>query len=177
MTPAMVIERWLKLVYTPFEMKLYFLRHADALPDQDDAVRALSQTGKKEAQSLGRFLKNAGVAFDAAFTSPLVRARQTAEIVLKICGHISPAKLDLTEALLNETSQKAFDRWLKELPDAKKVLLVGHEPTLSERVRRLLTIASVERLTLPKGGLACVESEDRHTGCLKFFVSPKILAE
>ena len=102
-------------------MKLYFLRHADALPDQDDAVRALSQTGKKEAQSLARFLKNAGVAFDAAFTSPLVRARQTAEIVLKICGHISPAKLDLTEALLNETSHKTFDRWLLKLPVCRAV--------------------------------------------------------
>src|SRR5207249_464967 len=107
-----------------------------------------------------RFLKNAGVAFDAAFTSPLVRARQTAEILLKICGDVSPAELDLTEALRNETSQKAFDRWLTELPEANKVLLVGHEPTLSERVRRLLTIASAERLRLSKGALACVESED-----------------
>jgi len=158
-------------------MKLYFLRHAEALPGEDDAARPLSLTGKKEAQSLGRFLKNVGVAFDAAFTSPLVRARQTAEIVLKICGEVSPAELDLTEALQNETSQKAFDRWLKELPEANKVLLVGHEPTLSERVRRLLTIASTERLRLPKGGLVCVESEDRRTGCLKFFVSPKIIAE
>jgi phosphohistidine phosphatase len=158
-------------------MKLYFLRHADALPGEDDAARPLSQTGKKEAQTLARFLTNTGIAFDAAFTSPLVRARQTAEIVLKICGDVSPAKLDVTEALLNETSQRAFDRWLKDLPEANKVLLVGHEPTLSERVRRLLTIASAERLRLPKGGLACVESEDRRTGCLKFFVAPKILAE
>ena len=158
-------------------MKLYFLRHAEALPDEDDAARPLSQTGKKEAQSLGRFLNNAGIAFDAAFTSPLVRARQTAEIVLKICGDVSPAKLELTEALRNETSQKAFDRWLGDLPETNKVLLVGHEPTLSERVRRLLTIASPERLRLPKGGLACVDSEDRRAGSLKFFVSPKIIAE
>ena len=158
-------------------MRLYFLRHAEALPGEDDAARPLSQTGKKEAQSLAHFLKNAGVAFDAGFSSPLVRARQTAEILLKICGDVSPAELALTEALQNETSQKAFDRWLKELPEANKVLLVGHEPTLSERVRRLLTIASAERLRLPKGGLVCVESEDRRTGCLRFFVSPKIIAE
>ncbi|MEO8427458.1 MAG: phosphohistidine phosphatase SixA [Verrucomicrobiota bacterium] len=158
-------------------MKLYFLRHAEALPGEDDEARPLSQTGKKEALSLGRFLKHAGIAFDAAFSSPLVRARQTAEIVLKISGDVSPAELSLTEALQIETSQKTFERWLKDLPEAKKVLLVGHEPTLSERVRRLLTIASAERLNLPKGGLVCVDSEDRRTGCLKFFVSPKILVD
>src|SRR6266540_153796 len=90
-------------------MKLYFLRHADALEGADDAARPLSPQGRKEAQEVGRFLKRAGIEFDSAYSSPLVRARQTAEIVLDLCGS---AKLDLTAALLNETSDEEFDVWL-----------------------------------------------------------------
>jgi len=67
-------------------MKLYFLRHAEAQDGTDDGARALTAHGKKEAREVGRFLKRAGIEFDAAYSSPLVRARQTAEIVLEICG-------------------------------------------------------------------------------------------
>src|SRR2546423_13462092 len=99
-------------------MKLYFLRHAEAVEGPDDADRLLSPRGKRQAREVGRFLKRAAVEFDAAYSSPLVRARQTAEIVLEICG---AGELESAEALLNETSQGQFDEWLKELPEAKHV--------------------------------------------------------
>src|SRR5919198_3484467 len=99
-------------------MKLYFLRHADALEGTDDAARPLSAHGKKEAREVGRFLKRAGIEFDAAYSSPLIRARQTAEIVLDFCGS---ASLEIAEALLNETSQSQFGKWLKDLPEARHV--------------------------------------------------------
>src|SRR5437867_11427542 len=82
-------------------MKLYFLRHADALEGADDAARPLSTHGRKEALEVGRFLKRVGIEFDAAYSSPLARAKETAEIVLNVCGS---TKLDLTAALLNEAS-------------------------------------------------------------------------
>ena len=47
-------------------MKLYFLRHAEALDGKDDAGRPLSPHGKKEARKVGRFLKGAGIEFDDA---------------------------------------------------------------------------------------------------------------
>src|SRR2546425_13194049 len=102
-------------------MKLYFLRHADALDGADDAARPLSARGQKQAAEIGRFLKHAGVEFDAAYTSPLVRAKQTVEIVLKVCGS---TRLQIPDAVLNETSQTEFDEWLSQLPGAKHVLLV-----------------------------------------------------
>ena len=80
-------------------MKLYFLRHADAREGADAAARPLSPHGRKEALEVGRFLKRAGIEFDAAYSSPLVRAKETAEIVLDACG---PTKLELTAALLND---------------------------------------------------------------------------
>ncbi len=153
-------------------MKLYFLRHAEAQDGTDDGARALTGHGKKEAREVGRFLKRAGIEFDAAYTSPLVRARQTAEIVLEICGS---ATLESCEALLNETSQTEFGRWLKSLPAAKQVLLVGHAPSLGERVRRFIGLPNPEALKLAKGALACLETEDRRTAALKFLFTPKLL--
>jgi len=153
-------------------MKLYFLRHADALEGADDAARPLSPRGRKEALEVGRFLKRAGIEFDAAYSSPFVRAKETAEIVLDVCGS---TKLDLTAALLNETSEAKFGEWLKGIPDAKHVCLVGHAPSLAERARQLLGITATEALKLPKGALACLESENRRTAALKFFITPKLL--
>ena len=153
-------------------MKLYFLRHADALEGADDDARPLSPHGKKEAIEVGRFLKRAGIEFDAACSSPLVRAKETAEIVLDICGS---AKLELTAALLNETSEAKFDEWLRGIPEAKHVCLIGHAPSLAQRVRQLLGITATDALKLPKGALACLETENRRTAALKFLVTPKLL--
>ena len=153
-------------------MKLYFLRHADAHEGIDDAARPLSPHGKKEAMAIGQFLKQAGIGFDAAYSSPLVRARQTAEIVLNVCGS---TELELTDALLNESSEAEFEKWLKGIPDAKHVCLVGHAPSLAERVKGMVGITPVEALKLPKGALACLETENRRTAALKFLVTPKLL--
>jgi len=153
-------------------MKLYFLRHADALDGADDAARPLSPRGRKEAREIGRFLKQAGIEFDAAYSSPLMRAKQTAELVVDVCGSTT---LDVTAALLNEASAATFDEWLKGIPEAKHVCLIGHAPTLAERVRRLLGLETPETFKMPKGGLACLETENRRAAALKFFITPKVL--
>ena len=153
-------------------MKLYFLRHAEAVDGPDDADRPLAARGKKNAREVGRFLQRAVIEFDAAYSSPLMRAKQTAEIVLEACGS---AELEIADALLNATSPAQFEEWLKNLPEAKHVLLVGHAPSLAERVRQLLGIANTETLKLPKGGLACLETDDRRAAALKLFVTPKLL--
>jgi phosphohistidine phosphatase len=154
-------------------MRLYFLRHTDALEGRDDAKRPLSPRGITEAHFLGFFLRRSGIQFDAAYTSPLVRARQTAEAVLAACGRSDPVKLELTKALLNETSQADFDRWLRRVPVADRVLLVGHAPSLPDRVCALLGVPSSPAFNLSKGGLACLDTEDRRSATLKLFVSPK----
>ena len=156
-------------------MKFYFLRHADALDGMDDDARPLSPAGHEQARQLARFLRHAGVEFDAAFTSPLTRARETAELVLDITNKACPVKLKTADALRNETPPGEFARWLAALPVARHVLLVGHEPTISQRVRQLVGVAHPAGLSFPKGALACVETGHGHGGELKFFVSPKSL--
>jgi phosphohistidine phosphatase len=156
-------------------MRLYFLRHADALPGADDAARPLSPLGRKQSRKMGRFLRKAGIEFDAAYSSPLVRAKETAEIVLKTLDSLPPRKLQIADALLNETSKAQFDQWLKGLPEAGHVLLVGHAPTLTERVCHLLHVNRGDALKLPKGALACLETEERSAASLRFFITPKLL--
>jgi phosphohistidine phosphatase len=156
-------------------MRLYFLRHAEALDGEDDAARPLSPHGRKQGQAIAEFLSGAGVQFDRALSSPLVRAHQTAEIVLRAMGLASKLKLQIADALLNETSDGQWNRWLQSLREQKHVLLVGHAPSLAERVRALLGVAHSEALSLPKAGLACVESDDGHSGRLKYLITPRSL--
>jgi phosphohistidine phosphatase len=157
-------------------MKLYFLRHAAALDGADDAKRPLSPTGRRQARKLGRALRRADIAFDLAFTSPLVRAKQTLAIVLDITNEAQPARAQEVSALLNEADPDTFSDWLVQLPpDAGHVLLVGHEPSLSARVRRMLGLDRTAALELSKGALACVKTADKRNGELKFLLTPKAL--
>jgi phosphohistidine phosphatase len=157
-------------------MKLYFLRHAAALDGADDAKRPLSPTGRRQARKLARCLRRAGVAFDLAFTSPLVRAKQTVDIVLDIVNEARPLRAQEVSVLLNEADPDTFADWLVRLPpDAGHVLLVGHEPSLSARVRRLLGLERAAALELSKGALACVKTTDKRAGELKYLLTPKAL--
>jgi len=156
-------------------MKFYFLRHAEALDGEDDAARPLSPHGREQGAAMAKFLSNAGIKFSAAYTSPLVRAHQTAEVVLRTMGLAGDVKLQTAKELLNETTVAQWNRWLKSLPESKHVLLVGHAPSLSDRVRALLRVVDVNALNLPKGALACVGTDERTSGTLKYLITPKSL--
>lgn len=154
-------------------MKLYFLRHADALDGIDDDQRPLSPEGKDECKVIGKFLKNLDIGFNTAYASPLVRTKETAEIVLSIVSNKTP--LETVDALRNEASQKTFEQWLQNLKTSENLLFVGHAPTLAERAGKLLGLKNLSSVTLPKGGLICLETHDRHEARLVFFVYPKLL--
>jgi len=156
-------------------MRLCFVRHADALPGADDAARPLSERGQEQARKLGGYFKDLGVVFNAAYTSPLLRARQTAKLILKRRLLAKGAKLAVTDALLNETSKADFERWLSELPPAEHVLLVGHAPSLDEHLAKLLGVADPEAVALRKGAVAVVETEAGRRPTLRLFLSPKLL--
>jgi phosphohistidine phosphatase len=157
-------------------MRIYFLRHADAMDGADDAVRPLSAKGRQQCRELGRWMQACGVEFDAVFASPLVRARETAECVLKASGISAGIEIQVTDVLLNDGSMRVFSRWLKGQHLKESLLLVGHAPTHAERAASLLGMSRPEALKLPKAGLVCVETDDYQTGVLKCFVTPKLLA-
>lgn len=156
-------------------MKLYLVRHAEALDHIDDARRELSPKGVRQSEALGRFLKNGGVQFDAAYSSPLIRARQTTGIVLDVTNHKEPLEYELAGALVNATRVEDFTNWLKTLPQSRNVLLVGHEPTMSERIQSLLQVSSGYTIEMKKAACCCLESQDMQHAVLKFHITPKIL--
>src|SRR5262249_46148483 len=76
-------------------MEIYVIRHADAEPLSetvtDDAERPLTETGKGQAKAVGQCLQKLGAKVDVILTSPLLRARQTAEGIVAAWTKPAPA--------------------------------------------------------------------------------------
>lgn len=142
-------------------MKLYLLRHGEAIDATEprfttDAARPLTPKGIKRTRQLANGLRQMEIAFDVILSSPLVRARQTAEIVAR--------SLQLLDAL-RYTPHLALDGAVVDLlaqigqlrPQPGAVLLVGHEPFLSRLISLLCTGGPALGLTMKKGGLCRLE--------------------
>lgn len=127
-------------------MDLYFLRHADTT---DSGERPLSQKGRRQAQSVGAWLKKLYVAPDAILCSPLLRARETAEIVGGLIG-LTPS----AETLLSSgTELDDIADLLLDFDREDSVLLVGHEPDFS---RAIATLIGGGRIEMEKAAVAWV---------------------
>jgi len=129
---------------------LWLLRHGDAEPHgaRSDFERRLTDRGKRESRAAGRAFARLGVRFEHVFSSPRVRALETARLVC--------AELDL-EPIIHEPLSGGFDeRHADELLAATgaggALLVVGHEPDLSGLVATLTSA----RIEMKKGGIAAV---------------------
>jgi phosphohistidine phosphatase len=139
---------------------IYFLRHGDAEPgDGDDAARALSEKGERQARDAGRALAAIGASVDVCLTSPRVRAERTARIA---CEELAAeVEIEVAEKLAGGR----FDA-LELAAGRGDVLLVGHEPDFSAAVAELTSA----RVKMRKGGIACVQD-----GTLQALLRPKDL--
>lgn len=135
-------------------MNLYFLRHGEALdgaqyPDSD---RPLSAHGLRQAAAVGRFFSTQGIRFDHIFSSPLLRARQTTETLLRESGAIP---ITVTDLLVSSCDPHQILLDLRTL-EGQDILLVGHEPHLSKTVSLLLGLEERNRVEMKTCTLACV---------------------
>ncbi len=138
-------------------MELYCLRHAIAIergtPGYADSQRPLTPQGRRRMQHNAQGMQAMGLSFGLILSSPYLRAQETATIVAKTLAILS-SKLVLTKNLLPDAS---FDDLVSEInaraPKIKNVLLVGHEPHLSELISFLLTDSGQMQMTFKKGGL------------------------
>lgn len=151
-------------------MTLYLLRHGEAdWPDWDqpDEARPLTEKGKKEMRRVAHFLHALAIAPSLILTSPLPRARQTAEIVAR---GLKLASRD--EDALRPGFDAAKLKTILKRNSATELMLVGHEPDFSAVVRAL-TGGSVK---LAKAGIARVELEPDGTAARLFLLlSPKVM--
>lgn len=154
-------------------MLLYFLRHGDASRDSsiDDSERPLTALGVRQATLAASFLRRVDSSVDAVLSSPLARARQTASIVQQKNALPAPA---LSEYLLNGTDQRQLFKQLETL-GVQSVLLVGHEPHISETISMLLCGDRDAGIEMKKCGIALVETPaaiEVASGRLRWLVSP-----
>ncbi|HEY6953460.1 MAG TPA: phosphohistidine phosphatase SixA [Bacteroidota bacterium] len=140
-------------------MVIYLLRHGDALqtPSMNDDQRPLSEIGERQARTVGRFLVAGKVRIDCVYSSPLVRAIQTAGIVRDA---LNVRKSEQTEYLVPGTRKSQLFDLLNAHP-VESVLLVGHEPHLSQTTSLLLTEHENLPLEFKKCSLACLVASEK----------------
>jgi phosphohistidine phosphatase len=156
-------------------MKLLILRHASAVPPNDPEVadedRPLTPRGRKRFKKAVKGLAEVTDPPDVLLTSPLRRARETAEIAGK-AWKVAP----MEEPLLAGGSPEALLSAISVHPGDSTVALVGHEPDASRFLAHLLG-GVAERLPFKKGGAALVELDDGAAGAgrLIWFMPPRLL--
>ena len=130
--------------------QLWLLRHGEAEPHdaRPDDLRELTKRGKDQSRSAGRALAALGVRVHQAYTSPKVRARDTAQLACRELG-VDPVDHDALSAGFDR--EAALDL-LAAAGEDRRILLVGHEPDLSQVVHDL----TGARIDLKKGGVAAL---------------------
>lgn len=122
-------------------MNLYLMRHADAGVSRDnpalDAKRGLVKEGKQQCMLMGGVLVGLRAQIDVVISSPLKRARQTAQFVATEIGVETP--ILNSPALAPDADYAAFQQLLSEHSSREGILVVGHNPNLHQFLARLLS--------------------------------------
>lgn len=140
-------------------MNLYLLRHGIAAVlghenDFRDEQRALTTEGIAKMRQAAVGLRRLRIEFDAIISSPLLRARQTAEIVAKELKFRQ--SLQEWDELSPESTAEAVLRRLLDLRDRSSVLLVGHQPSIGCLACYLLFGNARSSLPFKKGAVFCI---------------------
>lgn len=131
-------------------MQLYFFRHAEAGYDfGGDFERTLTERGIKRTETAGRVLKRLDLNLLHLYTSPRIRALQTARILAEALGMEGEVK----EGLDFGFNVNVVEGLAHGLGTDDAILFVGHEPSMSTVVRTM-TGANVD---MKKGGMARVD--------------------
>ena len=150
-------------------MRFYFLRHGIAEDfSTSDFERALTGRGKRRVGRLATMLREMGLKPDAIFSSPRIRARQTAEIVADALGQ----SVTTSDAVNFGFDLDNVADLTKALPGAADVMFVGHNPDMSLVVAELTGCD----LNMKKGGLARVDVAGRRLdrGELVWLIAPRV---
>jgi len=163
-------------------MNLYLMRHGiavavDRTGIESDGERSLTPKGIKRMRRVARGLRRLGISFDALLTSPLRRARQTAEIVADTLG--LETRLEELSELAPENSVDHLISALTRFHDRDHVLLVGHQPLLGHLFSFLISGKNISfAVEFKKGGVCRIEIDGLPLGSpstLHWFLTPKQL--
>jgi phosphohistidine phosphatase len=158
-------------------MILYFLRHANAgeslINPKKDEKRALDNEGIEQCGYVGRALTALDIQVDAIISSPLKRATQTASLVGNEMGY--EGKLHIEAGLKPGASFSDFRHLLEKYAKLESIMVVGHNPNLSQFLGTVISDSGCEAsVELKKGAVARVDMR-RSSGTLQWCLTPKAL--
>jgi phosphohistidine phosphatase len=159
-------------------MIVYFLRHANAgqkrvNPGQDDK-RPLDKEGIEQCRYIGRMLNALDTHVDLMLSSPLKRATQTASLVGNEIAY--EQKIELAPALKPNGKYEDFRDLLRSLRKIDAVMVVGHNPNLSQFLSLLVTNGATDSaIEMKKGGVARVEVGPKRSVVLQWLLMPRVV--
>ena len=161
-------------------MQLYILRHAIAALREEwvgpDGERPLTRTGRVRMRQAARGLGRLGIGFDLSASIPLVRALETARFAARVLRFRAP--VEICPALAPGLRAEAVFQFLASYPDAKRILLVGHEPDLGNLALTLIGGAHADRFPMKKGGVCRIDVDSlppTGPGTLVWALTPSVL--
>lgn len=158
-------------------MDIYLLRHASAgqySPGTNDDKRPIDKAGEQQSHDVGRALAALEPKLDLIISSPLTRALQTATIVAEELGHTD--KIVTDAALRPEATYKQFEDLLSRYAKKKAIMVVGHNPSMTEFLVQMLSGNNAAPfIDFKKGALAKVEKDGSQPAVLKWCLTPKLV--
>jgi len=158
--------------------ELYLVRHAIAAergPEwPDDDLRPLTDRGIAKFEQAVAGFANLKIVVDEVLTSPLVRARQTADLLASALADSPPVQV--LDTLAPGHVPARVIEVVARIARGRRIALVGHEPGLGELAAFL--IGARRAIAFKKGGIARIDLEsgvDRSSGTLVWLLTPKIL--
>jgi len=103
-------------------VRLYLVRHAKAAPGDPDDLRTLTEHGREQAREVGEQFARDGIRPDAVLSSPLLRARETAEAIAKATGASAETDERLAPGATAESVRAAI------AGRGETIVVVGHQP-------------------------------------------------
>jgi len=163
-------------------MNLFILRHASAGSPRAnpllDLKRPIDKDGKTQCLQLAHVLNALNLNFDLVVSSPLKRAQQTAQLVATETGY--EQKLLISNALAPAATFAQFQRLLRDSSTSENILVVGHNPNLTQFLGQLLGVGAnaettgTPRVRLRKGSLARVNLQ-RGSAVLQSLIDPRVV--
>ena len=159
-------------------MDLLLIRHAKAEDHghpRGDGARALTEKGQAQSRKIGAFLARENLVPDLVLSSPLVRARETAEIVCSTAGADPPVIQNWLGCGMRPS--EALAELAAFASSVRRVAMVGHEPDFSSLVESLLgTQQGYVRVKKASVILLRIDPP-RPGGVMEFIIWPKMLPE
>jgi phosphohistidine phosphatase len=162
----------------PGPYQIYLIRHGVAEERgekwPDDTKRPLTADGTSRMEKAARGLAELNVSFDVVLSSPLVRARQTADVVAAELGGHPP--IVNTDALAPGSDYAAIVAAIEKQSRNARIALVGHEPGIGELAARL--IGSRHPIEFKKGAVCRIDLDEippNGPGDLRWLLPPKFL--